>query len=601
MSIRGGSTTQSGIYYQNTVAALYLGRMLDPRISDLTQQITTVRSEARAFVDDIVVQYADSHYRFIQVKENIEPVPGNKKWQKLWEDFENQRWDADFKNEDRLVICLGKLDNWFSKLNSLCERARGAKDLAEWDEILSNQALGKIEKSVRQLLSPGHQNSADSLKLLSVVEVEQKPLDILESMVPNWMPPNNKGEQILFSALRDLCGENARNKLEMDRSLLSARLKSSYGIEIFPAPAAKENYTILGSVVFEDGRPVENASVDVIGLDIDQVITLADGFFRFVVDDQPSWVLHATYRDIPSQTTVAKEQIDQPVMIQFPYLACFSVDSPVENEEIPLGENQGRILEGSFPILASTPFAETANVDIEVRTHPEGIPVEQIGKCKISHYQGKWYYESAKFAGEGVYDVTAKANIGDKEDFRRVRINCIQKDKYYQQAIDEDRNTRGVKRLPPKKAGEINLNERKQALYQLQLEFFRYYPRDLINAALAIDKTLEILDQILPLYPEDYWLQNARAYTFKNYAMVMRDSQHSEEFYRALSEAERMFKAVRDQDPSDAGAWNGLGSVAMLRGEYQKALVYIDMALEIEPNYEAALQDREMIMRLMKR
>ena len=611
MSIRGGSTTQSGIFYQNTVAALYMGRMLDPRITDLTQLVTSVRSEARAFVDDIVVQYADSHYRFIQVKENIEPVPGNKKWQKLWEDFENQRWDADFKNEDRLVLCLGKLDNWFSKLNSLSERARGAKDLAEWEEILGSQALGKIEKSIRQLLSPGHQNSADSLKLLSVVEVEQKPLDILESMVPNWMPPNSKGEQILFSALRDLCGESARNKLEMDRSLLSARLKNSYGIEIFPAPVAKENYTILGSVVFEDGRPVENASVDVMGLDVDQVTTGADGFFRFVVADQPSWTLHATYRGVPSKATVAKEQIDGPVMIQFPYLACFSVDSPVESEEIPLGENQERVLEGTFPILTANPeLIDTSGVDVEVRTHPEGVPVAQKGKCKISHYQGKWWYESAKFAGEGVYDVTATANVGKREDYRRIRIRCTQKDKYYARAIEEDQKIRGVSGLPAMKPQEIDLAQIRwkfeNILYQKQNEFFKYYfADDLENASLSVTSTLEIVDQILPeflpAFPNDLWLQQVRAYTFKNYALLMRSQNRIDEFNRGLSEAEKMFKAIRDQDPKEAGAWNGLGSVAALRGEYQKALVYIDMALEIEPNYEAALQDREMIMRLVNK
>jgi hypothetical protein len=241
MPIAGGSTTQSGIYYQNTVAALYMGRMLDPRISDLTQRVDAVRSEAREYVDDVVVAFADGHHRFIQVKENIIPSPGNKKWQKLWQDFDNQRWDADFKNEDRMVIYLGKLDAWFSSLHSLCERARGAKDLGEWGEILSNHTLGKIEKNLRQMLSPEHQNPADSLKLFSVVEVEQRPLDVLESFVPSWMPPNNKGEKLLFSALRDLCGNYARYKIEMDDATLRIHLKNTYGIEIFPAPISKDD------------------------------------------------------------------------------------------------------------------------------------------------------------------------------------------------------------------------------------------------------------------------------------------------------------------------------------------------------------------------
>jgi hypothetical protein len=611
MSIRGGSTTQAGIYYQNTVAALYMGRMLDPRISDLTQRVIAVRSEAREYVDDVVVVFADGHHRFIQVKENIEPTPGNKKWRKLWEDFEKQCWEAEFGDDDRLVIFLGKLDDWFTDLDSLCERARGASDLDEWQEILSSAKYGKVEGTVRRLLSTEHQSAAHSLRLCSVVDVEQMPLDILESLVPAWMPPNNQGEQPLFSALRDLCGKNARHKIEMDEATLRTRLKNAYGIEIFPAPVAKEENLITGSVLFEDGRPVENATVRVIGLDLDQVTTDSDGFFKFIVDDQPSWILHATYRGMPSKTNVKKGQIDQSIIIQFPYLACFSVDSPVENEEIPLGEKQERVLEGSFPILASSPkLAETASVDIEVRTYPDGVPIEQEGKYKISIYQGKWYYESAKFAGEGMYDVTAKASVGENEDFRRIRVSCIQKDKYYQRTIEEDLKIRGVSGSPVVLPENVSLEQVRlkfeHILYQKQTEFFAYYGAgDFEQAASTLASTLEIVDQILPVFlpanPNDVWLQEVRAYTLKNYALLMRSYNRDDEFVRGLAEAEKVFKAIRDQNPKDAGAWNGLGSIAALRGEYQKALVYIEMALEIAPNYEAALRDREMLLRYINK
>jgi len=60
---------------------------------------------------------------------------------------------------------------------------------------------------------------------------------------------------------------------------------------------------------------------------------------------------------------------------------------------------------------------------------------------------------------------------------------------------------------------------------------------------------------------------------------------------RSLLEAEKMFRAVLDQDPDDAGAWNGLGSVTGLRGEYRKALQYIEKALEIKPDYQEAQSD----------
>jgi len=606
----GGSTTQSGIFYQNTVAALYLGRMLDPRISDLTQRVIAVRVEAREYVDDVLVMFADSHHRFIQAKENIDPTSGNKKWRKLWEDFEKQRWDTGFKDEDRLVIYLGKSDEWFSNLNSLCERARGARNLDEWQDILSNKTLGELECKIRQLLSLEHQNLSDSLKLLSVVEVEQKTLNDLESFVINWMPPNNKGEQILFSTLRDLCGKSARIKIEMDASTLCAQLKDKHNIELFPAPISIENNLITGSVCFDDGRPVEYACVRVIGLDLDQVNTGSDGYFKFMVGDQPSWTIQASYKDRFKEIKVNRKKIGQPIIIKFPLLASFSVDSPEENDEIPLGEKQTRVLEGSFPILADgSRLAETASVEVEVRTYPEGVPIIQNGECKISLYQGKWRYESAQFDGEGIYDVTATASIGKNEDFRSVRVNCTQKDKYYQRAIEEDLKIRGITRLPSTKPEDINLDrvrfQFKQILYNKQVEFFDYFSNnDLEHASLTINSTLEIVDQILPVFlpkfPDDLWLQQVRAYTFKNYAMLMRAYHRDDEFSRGLSEAEKTFKAIRDQDPKEAGAWNGLGSIAALRGDYQKALVYIDIALEINPQYEAALRDRETMLKYVR-
>ena len=54
----GGTTTQSGIYYQNSIAALYLGRLLDLRSEiDGRPRITRVRIEAPDHVDDIVIGY----------------------------------------------------------------------------------------------------------------------------------------------------------------------------------------------------------------------------------------------------------------------------------------------------------------------------------------------------------------------------------------------------------------------------------------------------------------------------------------------------------------------------------------------------------------
>jgi tetratricopeptide (TPR) repeat protein len=51
--------------------------------------------------------------------------------------------------------------------------------------------------------------------------------------------------------------------------------------------------------------------------------------------------------------------------------------------------------------------------------------------------------------------------------------------------------------------------------------------------------------------------------------------------------------------PLDESAWNGLGSIAAVRGDYAEALRYIDRALEINPGYTYAQQDRQSVEQAM--
>ena len=55
MPERGGPAAQSGIHYQNSVAALYLGRLCDDTSRRDFERIISVRVEAPSEVDDIVV------------------------------------------------------------------------------------------------------------------------------------------------------------------------------------------------------------------------------------------------------------------------------------------------------------------------------------------------------------------------------------------------------------------------------------------------------------------------------------------------------------------------------------------------------------------
>lgn len=281
--------------------------------------------------------------------------------------------------------------------------------------------------------------------------------------------------------------------------------------------------------------------------------------------------------------------------------ANFSIVRPKNNDELPLGEDLTWMLEGKFPITDENQDTKgNPNITVEVYRMPGRKPVPQNGKPRISTAQGLWRFESAKFVGSGDYEIFVEASLNGWRDFRSISVKCLQKGEAYQQAIIRDREYRNASSLVLATPQDISLPQLKQYLYQLQNQFFEFYPSNLDSALEIVFKTLDTLDPVLPIFPNDVYLQNTRAYTFKNYAMVMRDLNRPEEFDRTLKESERMFEAIRQQNPEDAGAWNGLGSVALLRNDPKTALEYIDKALEIMPNYEAAIHDRGIALRMLK-
>ena len=138
MTESGGPTTQSGILYQNSIAALYLGRMIDPAPRLKRDGVVEVRVEAPTHVDDIVVIFEDGHAAYIQVKENIEPR--GEVWVKLWKSLQAQFNSPEFKRgKDRLVLHLGVIQPWPRSLRDLCKRAETIKTLSEPEQRLSKR------------------------------------------------------------------------------------------------------------------------------------------------------------------------------------------------------------------------------------------------------------------------------------------------------------------------------------------------------------------------------------------------------------------------------------------------------------------------------
>jgi tetratricopeptide (TPR) repeat protein len=144
---------------------------------------------------------------------------------------------------------------------------------------------------------------------------------------------------------------------------------------------------------------------------------------------------------------------------------------------------------------------------------------------------------------------------------------------------------------------QYSLSQVYQELNQAQVHFFEILPNNAAEALAFAQKILAYLDHVMPLYPQDPYLQVVRGYFFKNEAQALSRLNRIPESETALNEAERVFNTMIRERPNDAGAWNGLGSVAATRGKYKQALKYIDRALKIDPTYEFARRDREGILK----
>ena len=230
MSESGGSATQSGILFQNSIATLYLGRLCDMRQRPASEFVIQVRIEAPEHVDDIVVTYADRHHDWIQAKENLQFTGAI--WNKLWVDFELLRWDPKFGSTDRIRLVIGSNISRFQNLQKLCRRASSSPDYDEWIRRLTAPTKSILDK-VRILLSTTHQDNEHIFSLFSHIDIQIITLEQIErEEVPRWMPNTNTQPKTLFRLLRDRCGGHARYRQVFDVPSLLESLKIEHNISI---------------------------------------------------------------------------------------------------------------------------------------------------------------------------------------------------------------------------------------------------------------------------------------------------------------------------------------------------------------------------------
>ncbi len=227
----GGPTTQSGILYQNTWSALYLGRLIDPRPRGASEAVISVRVEAPDAVDDIVVTHADGCKSFIQAKETISTT--GSAWISLWQAFYEQLQTAKV-GLDRLVLAVGNWSGDVGALREACQRAHGKTTSEEWWASLSQNQQTVVLKIINSLTT---KNREDAFRIAAMSEVWVQALEQLQDeSVPSFVPPSNFDAQTLFSLLRDMVGGVARIRGTFHQADLLDRLKREHNITVRDTP-----------------------------------------------------------------------------------------------------------------------------------------------------------------------------------------------------------------------------------------------------------------------------------------------------------------------------------------------------------------------------
>jgi hypothetical protein len=231
MPERGGPTAQSGLLYQNSVTALYMGRLCDATSRPDAERIIKVRVEAPEKVDDTVVTYADGHRDYIQAKENVRE--NHEAWKKLWQCLGAQFLKTDFqRGKDRLHLHIGELHDEHRELRELCERAGTSESYSEWVSRLTYVQQALIEK-LKPLLDLELLSNTNLLAFFEHIDVEIRPLDDIErDLVPYWMPQSDKMPIALFHLLRDRVGGEARRRGSFTSDPLRKALAAEDGVQL---------------------------------------------------------------------------------------------------------------------------------------------------------------------------------------------------------------------------------------------------------------------------------------------------------------------------------------------------------------------------------
>lgn len=225
MTEAGGPANQAGIFFQNTIAALYLGRMVDLRSRARRDRVLHVRVEAPEAVDDIVVLLGDGSRRYIQAKRSLDV--SSDAWGRVWQQFCEQLARPTTALEDRLLLAFGEPSKIAADLEECCRRTTDAVDHEEYITKRLNEAQRSLFSKIETALADYAVTADDIRALLSRVDVEVYSNALIErDHAPLWMPDSNRDPSSLLALLRDMVGGASIVRGTFEPARLMERLTS---------------------------------------------------------------------------------------------------------------------------------------------------------------------------------------------------------------------------------------------------------------------------------------------------------------------------------------------------------------------------------------
>lgn len=229
MTESGGSATQAGIFYQNSIAALALADLLDLDRLSARERLLEVRVEAPEHVDDIVLRFADGHQDFQSVKLNLR-LQSNA-WTGLWQSLHAQ-FQSGFGPIDQLTIVVAERNAASDAVAQLCERTATAVDQAELIRRLGDAqrpALASIEK-----ITGGAQAAFELLRRTRLLHLAEDGIE--NELGRRRLTGASPSLPALLPILRDIVGGAARRRGLFRPASLRRRLKLEHGLLLGEPP-----------------------------------------------------------------------------------------------------------------------------------------------------------------------------------------------------------------------------------------------------------------------------------------------------------------------------------------------------------------------------